>query len=362
MAQPAPPFTCNYSPNIPELLWGLECTLAITTYQAGKMILLSAINSNELIQLPRTFNKPMGIAHEGSRLAIASKEEITIFADSPSHAPSYPENPNTYDHLYIPRSTYYTGDIDAHDLAWSKSGLIAVNTRFSCLSYIDDEFSFKPFWKPSFISELVPEDRCHLNGLVLENGDPKYVTALGETNTFQGWRSKKNDGGILLDVPSGEIICRGLAMPHSPRIYNEKLYVLQSATGQLTCIDPQSGKLEVVNEFNGFTRGMARCGDYLFIGLSKIREKSSSFADLPIAKKSLNAGIVVLYLPTGKIVGQLRYESSVEEIYDIQVIPNARRPGMMSLSKDTFRRAITTPDATFWALSESEANRQPKLS
>lgn len=211
MKQPVPPFTCTYSPNIPELLWDLECTLAITTYQAGKLIFLSATSPNDLVQLPRTFNKPMGVAIEGKKLAVASKDEIAVFADSPAHAPTYPDSPNTYDHLYIPRSIYYSGDIDTHDLIWAKSGLMAVNTRFSCLAHIDEDYSFKPFWKPSFISELVPEDRCHLNGLVLQNGEPKYVTALGDTNTPQGWRERKKDGGILMDVPSGEIVCKNLA-------------------------------------------------------------------------------------------------------------------------------------------------------
>lgn len=356
MKQPVPPFACTYSPNIPELLWDLECTLAITTYQAGKLVFLSATSPNDLVQLPRTFNKPMGVAIAGNKLAVASKDEVTVFADSPEHAPTYPDSPNTYDHLYIPRSIYFSGDIDTHDLIWGKLGLMAVNTRFSCLSLIDDDFNFKPFWKPPFISDLLPEDRCHLNGLVLQDEVPKYVSALGDTNTPQGWRERKKDGGILMDVPSGEIICRNLAMPHSPRIYNDKLYTLLSATGQLICIDPQTGKYDVVNQFDGFVRGLARCGDYLFVGLSKLREKSSTFADLPIAKKSLHAGVIVIYLPMGSMVGQIRYESSVEEIYDVQVIP-ARRPGLMNLAKETHRRAIATPDSTFWAVTEEEANK-----
>jgi uncharacterized protein (TIGR03032 family) len=352
--QPVPPFTCTYTPNIPELIWDLECTIAITTYQAGKLIFMSATSPTDFVQLPRTFNKPMGIAVEGNKLAVASKSEVSVFADSPAHAPAYPEMPNTYDHLYVPRATYFSGDIDTHDLIWGKPGLMAVNTRFSCLSTIDDDYSFKPLWKPSFISELVPEDRCHLNGLTLQDGMPKYVSALGDTNVMGGWRERKKDGGIIMDVPTGEIVCSGLAMPHSPRIYNNKLYTLLSATGELICIDPQTGKYDVVNQFDGFVRGMAKCGDYLFIGLSKLREKSSAFADLPIAKKSLSAGIVVVYLPMGSIVGQIKYESSVEEIYDVQIIPNTRRPGMMSLAKETHRRAITTPSDTFWALSEEE--------
>ena len=359
MKQPVPPFTCTYSPNLPELLWDLECTMAITTYQAGKLVFISATSPNDLVQLPRSFDKPMGIAINGKRLGVATKNEVIVFADSPEHAPGYPENPNTYDHLYIPRSTYYSGDTDVHDLIWGKPGMMAVNTRFSCLSLIDDEYSFKPFWKPSFITEVTPEDRCHLNGLTLQDGMPKYISALGNSNISQGWRENKKNGGVIIDVPTGEIVCSGLSMPHSPRIYNGKLYTLLSATGQLVCIDVKTGKYDVINEFDGFVRGLAQCGDYLFVGLSKLREKSSSFADLPIAKKSLYSGVVVVYLPMGSIVGHLRYESSVEEIYDVQIIPNCRRPGIMNLAKESHRRAIVTPGNTFWAMTEEDAKNQP---
>lgn len=358
MKQPAPPFSCTFSPNIPELLWSLECSLAITTYQAGKMVFISAPSPNDLAQLPRTFNKPMGLALNGSKLGIATKSEVIVYSDSPAHAPTYPDAPKVYDHLFIPRARYFTGDIDTHDLYWDDQGLIAVNTRFSCLARIDENYSFSPFWQPSFITELLPEDRCHLNGMALENGKPKFVTALGHSNSPQGWREHKKDGGLLMDIPSGEIVTKGLAMPHSPRIYDGTLYALQSATGQLITIDTNTGKIEVVNEFNGFVRGLARCGDYLFVGLSKLREKSSAFADLPIAKKSLFAGVVVVYMPKGSIVGHIKYESSVEEIYDLQILPNMRRPGIMSVDKDTHRRAIAMPTGTFWGLTEEQAKAQ----
>jgi len=64
---------------------------------------------------------------------------------------------------------------------------------------------------------VVPEDRCHLNGLAVVDGQPKYVTALGTTDTPGGWRERKADGGVLLDVESGETLIDNLSMPHSPR-------------------------------------------------------------------------------------------------------------------------------------------------
>ena len=73
MNKPLPPYTCTCSPNIPELLLGLNISLILSTYQAGKVIFLSATEDDKLIQLPRNFDTPMGIALAGNNLAIASK-------------------------------------------------------------------------------------------------------------------------------------------------------------------------------------------------------------------------------------------------------------------------------------------------
>lgn len=97
------------------------------------------------------------------------------------------------------------------------AGLWLVNTRFSCLCTIDSKHSFVPRWRPRFVSGLSPEDRCHLNGLGMRDGRPRYVTALGQTDERGGWRANKRDGGCLIDVDSGEIISQRLSMPHSPR-------------------------------------------------------------------------------------------------------------------------------------------------
>ena len=224
-----PPFSCTYSPNLPELLWQLECTLVISTYQAGKAIFLSATSPDELVQLPRNFNTPMGLAVDGRHLAIATRDDIVVLANAPSLATSFPSQPGKYDGLYVPRAVYFTGTVNIHDLDWGKDGLWAVNTLFSCLALIDDEFSFKPQWHPPFVSDLVPEDRCHLNGMAMVDGCPQYMTALGETDTQTGWRANKISGGVLMHVESREIVLRNLPMPHSSRVYDGRLYLLLSA-------------------------------------------------------------------------------------------------------------------------------------
>ncbi len=281
-------------------------------------------------------------------------------ANSEQLALTYPPKPGVYDGLYLPRATYYTGQLDLHDLEWGNDGLWAVNTRFSCLSIIDTNYSFRPVWKPHFISSLTPDDKCHLNGMAFHQGKPKYVTALGQTDSAEGWRENKIKGGVLMDVESNEILIHSLPMPHSPRIYDNELYSLLSATGELVRFDLDKGDYEVLNKFDGFVRGMARYDDYLFIGLSRLRKKSSSFSDLPIAEKSVKCGIVVVHLPSANIVGQINYQSSVEELYDVKVLPGMRRPNVLSTVKDDFRKALVTPDETYWAKEINEAEKQNK--
>ena len=355
VSTPPPPFTCSYSPNVPELLEQLNCTLALSTFQAGKVIMLSAIDAERLIQLPRNFVRPMGLATDAHRLAIATEAEVVVLTNASEMAPNFPPKPNVYDGLYLPRTVYYTGQVDLHDMAFAREGLLTVNTRFSCLAWMSHDYSFEPFWQPRFISELSPEDRCHLNGVAMHEGMPRYVSALGQTDTPEGWRDSIEQGGVLIDVDSQEIIAAELPMPHSPRLYDGTLYVLLSATGELAAVDINTGRYEVVKPLDGFVRGMARHGDYLFIGLSKLRQNSSSFADLPTAKKALFCGIMILHLPSGSVAGQIRYESSVDELYDVKVLPGLRRPNVLNHTKEEHRTALITPQKGYWLRKPEES-------
>lgn len=344
-----PPFSCVHSPNFPDLLNQLNCTIAISTYQAGKVVFVSATDSNRLTQLPRTFKRAMGIAIEGKKMALATESEVVVFANSPELAVSYPKKPNTYDALYLPRTTYYTGNLDMHDLHFGNDGLWGVNTSFSCVCKIDSDYSFRPVWKPHFIDKLASEDRCHLNGLAMESGMPKYVSALGTGNTHQSWRESITSGGVVMHLESNEIVAQGLAMPHAPRIYDGKLYVLLSAKEQLICIDPETGTYDEVVHIPGFVRGMAKHGDYLFIGTSKLRKNSSTFKHLKIAEEADIAGVTVVHLPSAKIVANLKWLASVDEIYDIQILPHTNRPNILNTYTDAHLEALMLPNTTYWA-------------
>ena len=204
--------------------------------------------------------------------------------------------------------------------------LWVVNTLFSCLCTIAGSHSFVPRWKPPFISSLAAEDRCHLNGLALENGRPRFVTALGETDTVRGWRNEKNSGGCLLDVASGQVVLRGLCMPHSPRSRQGRIWFIESGTGRLATFDPAAG-VQTVAELPGYGRGLSFHGDYAFVGLSKIRQ-TSSFQGLPIssAGDSLKCGVAVVELASGRISALLEFVAGIEEVFDVRVNPFSRSP------------------------------------
>jgi len=355
MHQPDPslaPFACQYTPQVPELLSRLGCTLAITTYQAGKLVFISAKDENTIIQLPRTFNKPMGIAEdrEKDKLALACRDTVQVFTNSRDLASFYPPSPQKYDALYMPRLTYHTGQIDIHDLNFGKNGkLYAINTLFSCIISLDDDYNFTPYWKPWFVDQIVSEDRCHLNGMAMQDGLPKYATAFNRGNTAQSWRDNITQTGVILDVTTNEVIVEGLAMPHSPRIYNGELYCLLSATGELIKVDPLNGTYETVIQLSGFVRGMDLYKDYLFVGLSKLRKNSSTFAKLDFAEEANDAGIVIIHLPTASLAGKITYQTSLDEIYDVHVLADKLRPNILNTSKPEHKMGISIPNATFWA-------------
>lgn len=357
MSRTTSTFTCTHSGDLPGLLRRLNCTLAVSTYQAGKVIFISAAGDDRLVQLLRTFDKPMGISADDKRMAIATQTEVVVFNNASRMAANYPNQPATYDALYLPRASYYTGEVDIHDLYWCNDTLWAVNTRFSCLCKIDHHYSFTPVWRPFFISKLSPDDRCHLNGVAFSADAPKYATALGKTDQPEGWRGSKATGGVVIDIERNELITERLAMPHSPRLYDGQLYLLLSATGELIRIDTSTGKTEALLSVDGFVRGMDRCGDHLFIGVSKLREKSATFSDLPIARKSVFCGIVIVHMPTFKIAGFIKYEDSVEEIYDVRVLAGLKRPGLLNHYKTENRLPLATPQEDFWPVLKDKQKK-----
>jgi uncharacterized protein (TIGR03032 family) len=263
--------------------------------------------------------------------------------DAPDIAPQV-EPVGQHDACFLPRSSHVTGDIGIHEVAWAGDELWIVSTRFSCLATLSPDYSFVPRWRPQFITALAAEDRCHLNGLAIVDGQPKYVSALGTTDVRDGWRVDKPQGGCIIDIPSREFVTRGLSMPHSPRWHDGKLFLLESGTGGVVLVDRTNGRRETVLTLPGFTRGFAFAGRYAFVGLSKIRP-TSAMDGVPIAMRrdELKCGVAAVDLTRGQLVGLLEFQTAVEEIFDVQVLPGIRFPEVVGFQKESLHHTFIIP-------------------
>lgn len=351
-------FEYRYSSGIPELLESFGATLLVSTYQAGKLAVLRSFGG-KLSLLLRTFDKAMGLAIGPDRLAIGTNYQIWTLWNSPSVAAKLNQSPDRaagppHDACYLPRSSHLTGAIDVHEMAYAQGAdggreLWVVNTHFSCLCTLDERFSFVPRWRPPFVTALVREDRCHLNGLALRDGRPAYVTCFGRTDTHEGWRPGKRDGGLLLAVPGGEVIAGGFSMPHSPRWHNGRLWLLDSGRGRLLTVDLASGQAECVIELPGYTRGLAFAGNYALIGLSKIRD-TATFGGVEVAEKFAErpCGVAVVDVTAGKLVGSIEFLGGIREVFDVQLLPGTRWPAVVGLEKELVRQAsVPAPEMPF---------------
>ncbi|HVY11055.1 MAG TPA: TIGR03032 family protein [Mycobacteriales bacterium] len=331
-------FGSDYTATVPALLREAGASLLVSTYQSGRAIVVRADADGGLNTHFRTMAMPMGVAVAGDRIAIGTKNRVTTYLDHPKKAEQLMPA-GTYDGCFLPLSTHYTGDIRIHDMVWAGEELWAVSTRFSALVTVGGLGSFEPRWRPSFVSELGAEDRCHLNGCAVVADRVKFVTALGESDSPGGWREHKANGGIVVDVDSGDVVCRGLSMPHSPRWYDGNLWVLESGKGEIGIVDLMSGRVSPIASLPGFTRGLAFIGPYALVGLSEVRE--SVFRGLPIAQRQAReCGIWMVDIRSGAVAGFLRFTGGVNEIFDVQLLPGYRWPELAdtesSLSDDAF--------------------------
>jgi uncharacterized protein (TIGR03032 family) len=348
------PLRSQHTASFPAILEQLGISLAFSTYQTGHLVLLraqgAAVNTHF-----RRFHRPMGMSYRAGRLAIGTRAEICEFRDVPAVGLML-EPPGRHDACFLPRRVNVTGDIHVHDLAWVAPASAAtwtdgkpepelwfVNTAFSCLCSRTDNHSFHPRWQPRFITKYLPEDRCHLNGLGVHEGQVRWVTALGETDEPQGWRQNKRDGGILFDIIANEVITRGLSMPHSPRWHQGRLWILQSGLGSIGIIDPDTGRYDEVARFPGFTRGLAFCGPLAFVGLSQVRE-TAVFGGIPLVESSpeRNCGVWALDTRTGRIVGFVRFLNALQEVFAVEALP-CRFPDLINDDADILAKSYDLP-------------------
>jgi uncharacterized protein (TIGR03032 family) len=334
------------SPRLAAWLAEQQVSLAFTTYQTGKLLLLGRHPEGRLAVFERTFNRAMGLWADGQTLWLSTRYQLwrleNLLRPGELH--------EGHDRLYVPKVGYTTGDLDIHDVAIDGGGrVLFVATGFGCLATLSERYSFTPLWRPPFLSKRAAEDRCHLNGLALADGRPRYATAVSTSDVVDGWRDRRRDGGVVLAVPGGQVVAAGLSMPHSPRWYNGRLWLHNSGTGQFGSLDPGGGRFEPRTFCPGYLRGLAFVGDYAVVGLSRPRHDrtfSGLALDEELAKRGAEArcGLLVIDLRSGDVAHWLRVEGMVKELYDVAVLPQVCRPMALGFKTDEIQRTVAVGD------------------
>ena len=346
-AAEAPRFEALASRQFTSWLLEQRVSLAFTTYQTGKLFLIGLQPDGRLSVFERTFNRCLGLWGNGQTLWMTSLYQLWRFENALEPG----QVANGFDRVYVPQVGYVTGDLDIHDVAVDGEGrAIFVNTLFGCLATTSDRHSFTPLWKPPFLSKLAAEDRCHLNGLAMESGRPAYVTCVSQSDVADGWRERRRDGGCVIDVRTNETIVTGLSMPHSPRVYRDQLWLLDSGTGHFGRVDRSTVQFEPLTFCPGYMRGLSFIGDYAVIGMSQCRE-NRTFQGLALDENlkkhdaEAHCGLCVIDLRTGDLVHWLWLQGIVRELYDVVVLPGVRRPSALGFKTDEIRRTITIGEA-----------------
>ncbi len=309
-----------------EWLAAEQVSLGLTTYQLGKLLLLGHKSPHELAVFERSFERCMGLCatDDAQTLWMSSRSQLWRLENMQGHDP--------FDRLYVPRQSFVTGDIDIHDLAIDDRGQpVFANTRFSCLATVSTRTNFECVWKPDFISRLAAEDRCHLNGLAMRDGQPRYVTLCGRSDVVDGWRDCRTNGGCVIDVATHETLAEGLAMPHSPRWHQERLWLVEAGSGWFGYVDVASGRFERVTFCSGYARGLAMFGQWAVVGLSLPRHEPT-FRGLPLEKELeqrgavARCGLLVIDLKSGNVIHWVRFDNKIHELYEVIVLHGVRRP------------------------------------
>ncbi len=330
------------SPHLSSWLAEHQVSLAFTTYQTGKLFLLGRHPDGRLAVFERSFNRAMGLWADGQTLWLSTLYQLWRFENLLRPGEGY----QGYDRLYVPKTASTTGDLDIHDIAIDADGRpLFVATAFGCIATLSERWSFKPLWRPSFLSRLAAEDRCHLNGLALAEGRPRFATAVSTSDVVDGWRDRRQGGGVVLEIPGGRVIASGLSMPHSPRLYRGRLWLHNSGTGQFGSIDPAGGEFEPLTFCPGYLRGLAFVGNFAVVGLSRPRH-DKTFGGLvlqeELAKRDAEdrCGLLVIDLRSGDVAHWLRVEGMVRELYDVAALPQVSRPMALGFKTDEIQRVI----------------------
>ncbi|NRB65160.1 MAG: TIGR03032 family protein [Saprospiraceae bacterium] len=339
------PFNLNLSSELRLWLNQESLSLAFTTYEAGKLVIIGPGLQGGTICTERNFERCMALHIEDeSNIWISTHHNIWQLENGLEKGLYFEKQ---WDRVYLPRSSFVTGGVDVHDIMRANDGfLYGVITGYNCIARITqtEKGSFSPYWKPEFIDQIIGQDRCHLNGMCLDNGELAYVSLVGQSNEANGWRKHKNDGGMIIDMRTNEVIASGLSMPHTPRLYNGYLWFLEAGRGYLCRIDLETKKIERVLWRPGFLRGLRFYKNYALVCCSAPRDKT--FNGLPLdkelqkRKEKAQCSIDIISLKTMEVMHSIFITGNVQEVYDVAVLTDCRQPLLYGLMKEDIRKIV----------------------
>lgn len=306
-------------------------SIAFTSYQFGELILAGVAPAGNVLFSRQQLGRTAGLHYKNGRLHLAGAYQLwrienALRPGEISHG--------TYDGVFVPRASFIVGDVDLHEIGITADGKpLMVNTMYNCLCTLDPVQSFRPVWMPPFVSELVGEDRCHLNGLGMDKGRARYVTMLSSDDTLEGWR-KRPRSGVLMEVESQRIVSDEVSMPHSPRVVGGALYLLESGRGMIVRVDPKTGAIEDLAFCPGFLRGFSIVDGHALVTISK--PTRADYRPLGIedelARRGMApwCGVLVVDLRTGETVEWIRVDGVTNQLFDVIALPGIACPLMLS--------------------------------
>lgn len=329
----------TYSPGILDWFKRHNCGIIATSYKTNMVYNMGLVTDTDGVEKfslwYNWFHRPTAVGIHNNHLYLSLNNSIIKC----SNTNSLQKLDDGFDCSFVPMVTYNTNNIDGHDFVFDNSGkLIFANTKFSCISTLSDTHNFNIEYVPPWISRAAPEDRCHLNGLCLdEAGKVKYITSVCDSDVQDGWRKRRGEeDGFVFDVQEGKRVCENLTMPHSPRIYNGKLWVLNSGKGEFGYVE--DGKFVPFVFIPGFIRGLDFIDKYAVIGSSMDRHEGR-FSDLVLGKvleeKKIEArcAVYIVDITNGFIVHNVEYPNA-KEMYDVKIVKNVKRPRVISFDND----------------------------
>uniref|UniRef100_A0A6C0IX38 Conserved hypothetical protein CHP03032 domain-containing protein n=1 Tax=viral metagenome TaxID=1070528 RepID=A0A6C0IX38_9ZZZZ len=335
-----PQFEIHASPEAAQFFYSNNLSLLLSAYKSNLVFAFGATDDHKLSCYYSQFFHPLALGlsqrEDCLEVWIASNGGLLRCVDAGekyNEADEHSGGGGNFTATLVPRQAHLIGKQDVHGIyPLSPQSPFFVSTKFSALCQLDitkPDVNVNVVWKPSFITELRGEDRCHFNDVCWVDGLAKYASCICESDAHDGWRDHRQGGGVIIDIMNDKIVARNLSMPHSPRWYKKQLWVLNSGSGHLGTINLENGTFEPKVFIPGFLRGLQFHGRFAIVGSSLDRHERR-FQDLELGKNLETkkttpvCGFFFIDLASFSIAQKVEIKGNIHEIYDILLVPTRR--------------------------------------